>query len=263
MGTVTFDDVADFGPGVLQPSIGIGGLDRFTSSPPYADVQPGQTVPGGNLYIGQHSGFRGCGAGKVSWKADGAMLAYNMRSLLGDQHDRPGPDLRAPGRRAAGRSEGQAVPSFRRSPVDHRSRRHGPARLPDDAGRPAWARSQRLSPSTTTPTATATPSAGPPPRHLHQPPRPQRRRPPRLQRRHTTPTATASPTPTATLRDAAQLGRLAQPPPRLPPAQRPRERYLPAAGAEELRGSADAEEARLGTKFDTLFAHRDRLPRLG
>jgi hypothetical protein len=80
MGTVTFDDVADFGPGVYQPSIGIGGLDRFTSYPPYADVQPGQTVPGGNLVIGQYSGFRGFGAGKVSWKADGSALAYGMRT---------------------------------------------------------------------------------------------------------------------------------------------------------------------------------------
>ncbi len=82
-GTVTFDDVADFGPGVLQPSIGIGGLDRFTSYPPYADVQPGQTVPGGNLVIMQYSGFRGFGAGKVSWKADGLALAYGMRSASG------------------------------------------------------------------------------------------------------------------------------------------------------------------------------------
>ena len=83
VGTVTFDDVADFGPGVHQPSIGIGGLDRFTSYPPYADVQPGQTVPGGNLTIGQYSGFRGFGAGKVSWKADGSALAYGMRSASG------------------------------------------------------------------------------------------------------------------------------------------------------------------------------------
>ena len=50
-GTVTFDDVADFGPGVLQPSIGIAGLDRVVGDPPYADVQPGQTVPGGNLTV--------------------------------------------------------------------------------------------------------------------------------------------------------------------------------------------------------------------
>jgi hypothetical protein len=79
-GTVTFNDVADFGLGVLQPSIGIGGLDRFTSYPPYADVQAGQTVDGGNLVIGEYSGFRGFGAGKVSWKADGSTLAYGLRT---------------------------------------------------------------------------------------------------------------------------------------------------------------------------------------
>jgi hypothetical protein len=83
IGTVTFGQVADFGPGVYQPSIGIGGLDRFTSYPPYADVQPGQTVPGGNLTVMQYSGFRGFGAGKVSWKADGSALAYGMRSSSG------------------------------------------------------------------------------------------------------------------------------------------------------------------------------------
>jgi hypothetical protein len=80
LGTVTFDDVADFGPGVHQPSIGIWGLYRFTSYPPYADVQPGQTVPGGNLTIMSLSGFSGFGAGKVSWKADGSALAYGMRT---------------------------------------------------------------------------------------------------------------------------------------------------------------------------------------
>ena len=53
--------------------------DRFVSYPPYADVQPGQTVHGGNLTIMQYSGFRGFGAGKVSWKADGSALAYAMR----------------------------------------------------------------------------------------------------------------------------------------------------------------------------------------
>jgi len=80
-GTVTFSNVADFGPGVHQPSIGIWGLYRFTSYPPYADVQPGQTAPGGNLVIMQYSGFSGFGAGKVSWKADGSALAYGMRSF--------------------------------------------------------------------------------------------------------------------------------------------------------------------------------------
>ena len=77
--TMTFDNVADFGPGVPQPSVAIVVLDRALGCQPYADVQPGQTVPGGNLNIDDTSSFRGWGAGKVSWKADGAMLGYNMR----------------------------------------------------------------------------------------------------------------------------------------------------------------------------------------
>jgi len=56
---------------------------RFTSYPPYADVQPGQTVPGGNLVIMPYSGYSGFGAGKVSWKSDGSALAYGMRSASG------------------------------------------------------------------------------------------------------------------------------------------------------------------------------------
>jgi hypothetical protein len=82
-GTVTFDNVADFGPGVHQASIGIWGLYRFTSYPPYADVQPGQTVPGGNVVIMSSSGFEYFGSGKVSWKADGSALAYGMRTYSG------------------------------------------------------------------------------------------------------------------------------------------------------------------------------------
>jgi TolB protein len=80
LGTMTFDNVADFGPGVLQPSVGIAGLDRVIGYPPYADVLPGQTVPGGTLIINDTSSIRSWGAGKVSWKADGAMLGYNMRT---------------------------------------------------------------------------------------------------------------------------------------------------------------------------------------
>ena len=48
---MTFDNVADFGPGVLQPAVAIVVLDRTLGRPPYADVQPGQTVPGGSLII--------------------------------------------------------------------------------------------------------------------------------------------------------------------------------------------------------------------
>jgi len=78
--TMTFDNVADFGPGVPQPSVAIVGLDRTLGYLPHADVQPGQTVPGGNLIINADSSLRGWGAGRVSWKADGAVLGYNMRN---------------------------------------------------------------------------------------------------------------------------------------------------------------------------------------
>lgn len=82
-GTITFGNVADFGPGVAQPAIGIWGLYRIFSSPPLADVQPGETIPGGNLIISQYSGVQFFGTGKISWKADGSALAYGMRTYSG------------------------------------------------------------------------------------------------------------------------------------------------------------------------------------
>jgi len=79
-GTITFHNVADFGPGAAQPAVGIWGGYRIMAYPPLADVQPGATVPGGNLIISPYSGIDGFGAGKVSWKADGSALAYSMRT---------------------------------------------------------------------------------------------------------------------------------------------------------------------------------------
>ena len=79
-GTVTFEDVADFGPGVLQPAVGIYGGYRILASPPVADVQPNTTVSGGSLLISGGSGIDSMGTGKVSWKADGSALAYGMRT---------------------------------------------------------------------------------------------------------------------------------------------------------------------------------------
>jgi len=78
-GTVTFDGVADLGPGVLQPAVGLYGELRILASPPLADVQPKARVPGGNLIVSEFSGIDGLGTGKVSWKADGLELAYGMR----------------------------------------------------------------------------------------------------------------------------------------------------------------------------------------
>jgi hypothetical protein len=80
-GTLIFDNVADLGPGVLQPPIGIFGMYRIPSYPPYADVIPNETVPGGNLIISQGSGLQAFGTGSVSWKADGSALGYGMRSF--------------------------------------------------------------------------------------------------------------------------------------------------------------------------------------
>lgn len=79
-GTMTFENVADFGPGVLQPAVGIYGERRTEANPPVADVLPGQTVAGGILYLTEGSGATMFGTGKVSWKADGSALAYGMRS---------------------------------------------------------------------------------------------------------------------------------------------------------------------------------------
>jgi TolB protein len=81
-GTVTFHNVADFGPGVPQPSVGIYGLYRFMQSAPIADVQPNKTVAGGYLNF-SNTRIYAFGAGKVSWKADGSALAYGMRTSSG------------------------------------------------------------------------------------------------------------------------------------------------------------------------------------
>jgi hypothetical protein len=80
-GTVTFDDVADLGPGVPQHTVGIEGMYRYPGGEPYADVQPGQTVSGGSVIRTSAGGGRkGYGVGKVSWKVDGSALAYTMRT---------------------------------------------------------------------------------------------------------------------------------------------------------------------------------------
>jgi TolB protein len=82
--TVTFNNVADLGPGVLQPPAGLYGVYRFMPYPPFPDVQPNTTVPGGNLiFTSVYSGIDAFGAGKVSWKADGSALAYGMRTSSG------------------------------------------------------------------------------------------------------------------------------------------------------------------------------------
>ncbi len=79
--TVTFNNVADLGPGAVQPPVGIYGLYRFMPSGPLPDVKPNTTVFGGDLIMfSVYSGIDAFGTGKVSWKADGSALAYGMRT---------------------------------------------------------------------------------------------------------------------------------------------------------------------------------------
>jgi TolB protein len=82
-GAMTFDNVADFGPGVLQRAVGIytnySGEQRSEGYPPYADVLPNQTVSGGAVNI-PGIGISQLGPGKFTWKPDGLGLAYAMRS---------------------------------------------------------------------------------------------------------------------------------------------------------------------------------------
>jgi hypothetical protein len=80
-GTMTIDNVADLGPGVLQRIVGISGEHRNQASGFGADVLPGQTVPGGDLTIAQSTASHDLGTGDISWKADGSALAYGMRTL--------------------------------------------------------------------------------------------------------------------------------------------------------------------------------------
>jgi hypothetical protein len=82
-GMMTFDNVADFGPGVLQRAVGIyvnySGEQRSEGYPPYADVLPNQTVSGGSVTI-PGVGISQLGPGSIAWKPDGLGLAYAMRS---------------------------------------------------------------------------------------------------------------------------------------------------------------------------------------
>jgi hypothetical protein len=73
--TLTFPNVADFGPGHLQSTVAMFGLDRWFSAAAAADVQAGQTVHAGTLTI-TGAGLREFGASQPSWRADGSALGF-------------------------------------------------------------------------------------------------------------------------------------------------------------------------------------------
>lgn len=73
--TVTLDDVADFGAGVLQQAVVIWGAQRWTAPIAEADVKPGQTVHAGTVNV-SGKGFEQFGARLPSWHSDGSRIGW-------------------------------------------------------------------------------------------------------------------------------------------------------------------------------------------
>jgi TolB protein len=78
---LTFEHVADFGPGVLQPAVGMWGHYRYLA-PMAPDVLPGQTVHGSSILIMAGNDISSFGTGKVTWRSDGSQIGYAMRNCL-------------------------------------------------------------------------------------------------------------------------------------------------------------------------------------
>ena len=80
--TVVFDDVADFGDGVLQQAVVIGGAGRWIGSLAQADVKPGQTVSAGTLDV-RGAAFEQFGARLPRWHSDGSRLGWILSGCAG------------------------------------------------------------------------------------------------------------------------------------------------------------------------------------
>jgi TolB protein len=76
---LTFEHVADLGPGVYQPAMGIHGHYRYLPLLA-ADVLPGKTVDGSSILIDESHDISDYGTGKVTWRSDGTQIGYAMRN---------------------------------------------------------------------------------------------------------------------------------------------------------------------------------------
>jgi TolB protein len=76
-GTVTFDNVADFGEGQLQWAVAIGGAGRWFDAGAAADVVPGGEVTTPLLTV-SGSASDSFGAYWPAWRSDGDTLAYTF-----------------------------------------------------------------------------------------------------------------------------------------------------------------------------------------
>jgi hypothetical protein len=75
--SVTFTDVADFGDGVMQTALAIGGGGRWVSASAIADVQPNQEVTTPLITV-SGTPFSPFGASGPAWRGDGSELAYTF-----------------------------------------------------------------------------------------------------------------------------------------------------------------------------------------
>lgn len=78
-GQVTFDHVADLGPGVVQPAVAIAGFYRYPGDIA-PDVKTGQTVSVPNVWVSRTNEFDALGTGKLTWRSDGSRIGYAMRN---------------------------------------------------------------------------------------------------------------------------------------------------------------------------------------
>jgi hypothetical protein len=91
---LTFTDVADFGPGVVQQVVGMTGSGRWYGAA--ADVQPGQTVHAGMLVVsGTSAPLR---ADNPTWRSDGQTIGFMLGESCGEFRSLPvRPPINAPG----------------------------------------------------------------------------------------------------------------------------------------------------------------------
>jgi dipeptidyl aminopeptidase/acylaminoacyl peptidase len=91
-GQVTFDHVADLGPHIVQPAVGIYGLYRYPGDTA-PDVQAGQTVAGPTIWLSSNNEHDALGTGKITWRSDGSRIGYAMRSCSAARQIAPNPPL--------------------------------------------------------------------------------------------------------------------------------------------------------------------------
>lgn len=75
--SVTFEEVADFGDGVMQVALAIGGSGRWLSASAVADVRPNQEVVTPLISVSGEAN-PGFGASGPSWRRDGSELGYTL-----------------------------------------------------------------------------------------------------------------------------------------------------------------------------------------